>query len=109
MNRPERRLNRKSDFMRTFLAGLSASLIIGFLGYQANLQSESNSITREVLKEQGVTNERLNNQINMFNEQKIETRLWVKDIKGRVEKIDIRTIDLEKRWTLYYPFTDNKR
>ena len=60
--------------MKFGLVSLVVTMGLAMLGWQANSQSISNEITRELLKGQGVTNERLYNQIESFDEQKIETK-----------------------------------
>jgi len=109
-----RRKTRKVDKMKIGLLSLVVTLIIAMLGWGANSQSVSNDITRQLLQGQGVTNERLSNQIDSFKEQKIETKEGfdklnnrMRDMENKVQSIKESQQSLEYRANIYWPETKN--
>ena len=90
VNRRRHKKSRKEDYMQKFGISLVVTVFMGLFGWQATSQSISNEITRELLKGQSTTNERLKNQIDGFKEQKTETKQGFREINGRMDKIELK-------------------
>ena len=96
-----RRKTRKTDKMKMGLMSLVVTMMLAIMGWGAQSQSISNEITRELLKGQGVTNERLHNQINSFEEQKVQTREGFRLIHERMERNEKKWESMEKNQVLF--------